>query len=212
MKILIVPAIIAQTQHELDEMLENVPILARRVQLDVMDGIFVPNTSLNFPFELPPNGFEYEAHLMMENPLDWVEENAHKVDIVLLHVETLTDIDMAINAVKMKDTKIGLAVVPKTPNEVIIPHLSKLDELLMMTVVPGSYCKGEEEFSHVSLEKIKQIRKINKTIPIEVDGCVDLKTVRLAKDAGANIFASGSFIIKSSDPERAIKELENAVM
>ena len=212
MKTLIVPAIIAKTQHELDEKLENIPVLARRVQLDVMDGIFVPNTSLNFPFELPPNGFEYEAHLMMENPLEWVEENANKVDIVLLHVETLTDIDMAINAVKMKDTKIGLAVVPQTPNEVVIPYLRKLDELLMMTVVPGSYCKGAKEFSPVAHDKIRQIRQINQTLPIEVDGCMNLETARLARDAGANIFASGSYIIKNNDPEKAIKELENAVM
>ena len=69
MDLLIIPAIIAKTQSELDAMLDKVRGKCRRVMIDVMDGEFVPNTSLDFDFRLPTD-FEYEAHYMVKNPLD----------------------------------------------------------------------------------------------------------------------------------------------
>ncbi len=84
MKTLVVPAVIAETQRELDELLDRVKDKVERVQIDVMDDEFVPNTSLKFDFELP-TGFEYEAHLMVMKPLDWIRKNADKVDIVIKH-------------------------------------------------------------------------------------------------------------------------------
>ena len=68
METLIVPAVIAKKQSELDEMLDKIKGKVKRVQLDIMDGEFVPNMSLDFDFELP-SGFEYEAHLMLQKPL-----------------------------------------------------------------------------------------------------------------------------------------------
>ena len=108
MDTLVVSAIIAKTQTELDGMLGRVRGKIKRVQLDVMDGKFVPNTSLNFDFKLP-TGFEYEAHLMVNKPLEWVKKNADKVDIVIMHVETLKDIGAAIDYVENKGVKVNLA-------------------------------------------------------------------------------------------------------
>ena len=70
METLVVPAIIAKTQSELNGMLDKVREKIKRVQLDVMDGEFVPNTSMNFDFKLSA-GFEYEAHLMVKKPLPY---------------------------------------------------------------------------------------------------------------------------------------------
>jgi ribulose-phosphate 3-epimerase len=187
MKTFIVPAVIAKTQIELDDMLNRVKKKVQRVQLDIMDGKFVPNTSLNFNFKLSTS-FEYEAHLMINEPLGWVKENADKVDIVIMHVETLKDIGGAIDYVK-----------------------KKIDGLLVMTVEPGSYCI-KKEFRPEPLKKIRRLRTIDKVIPIEVDGCMNPKNAKLARDAGANIFASGSYIFKSDNLDMAIKELENAVV
>ena len=73
MRSLIVPAIIAKEQSQIDTMLDKVKGRAKRIMIDVMDDLFVPNTSLDFDFKLP-TGFEYEANLMIRNPLDWVRE------------------------------------------------------------------------------------------------------------------------------------------
>ena len=76
---MIIPAIIAQTQEELDIAIHKVTNLAPRLQLDIMDGCFVPNQSLDFDFQLPQKE-TYEAHLMVTNPLEWIHKYGHKVD------------------------------------------------------------------------------------------------------------------------------------
>jgi ribulose-phosphate 3-epimerase len=209
MDTLVVPSIIAKTQTELDGMLGRVRGKIKRVQLDVMDGKFVPNTSLDFDFKLT-TGFEYEAHLMVKTPLEWVKKNADKVDIVTMHVETLKDIEAAIDFVKEKAVKTDLALIPKTELGAITPYLKKIDGLLVMTVEPGSYCI-KKEFHPEPLQKIRELRKIDDTIPVEVDGCMNPENARLAKNHGANIFASGSYIFKSKNVGRAIRELKDAV-
>ena len=207
MDTLIVPAIIAKTQSELDAMLDKVRGKAKRVMIDVMDGKFIPNTSLDFDFKLPAD-LEYEAHIMVEKPLDWIRENAEKVDIVILHVETLDDIGGAIDYAKSMDLKIILALKPETKLDAVLSHLREVQGILIMTVDPGRY---GGKFLPETFEKIEKLREIDATIPIEVDGGMNPKNARLARDSGANIFASGSYIFKSNNIDKAIKELEDAV-
>jgi ribulose-phosphate 3-epimerase len=209
MKPIIVPGVIAKTQGELDEMLKKVEGTAKRIMLDVMDGEFVSNTSLDFDFKVPADSnFEYEAHLMTRTPLEWIEKNGNKVDIAVMQVETLEDIGKAIEVAKGKGLKVILALNPETGLDRILSYLDAIYAVLILTVNPGSFCV---EFLPETLEKIKNLREIDKKIPIEVDGCMNQENARLAKDAGATIFASGSYVMKSDDPERAIKELEEAV-
>ncbi|MEE8401546.1 MAG: hypothetical protein V3R86_05290 [Candidatus Hydrothermarchaeaceae archaeon] len=207
METLIVPSVIAKTQEELDGALEKVKGKAKRIMIDIMDGKFVSNTSLNFDFNLSPD-FEYEAHLMVNRPLDWIEKYASKVSIAVMQVETLDDIRKAIEFAKNRGLKVTLALNPETGLDVVLPYLREIDSVLILSVHPGSYCV---EFLPETLEKIKELRKIDKIIPIEVDGCMNPKNTKLARGAGANIFASGSYIIKSDNVDNAIKELSLAV-
>jgi ribulose-phosphate 3-epimerase len=209
MKTLVVPAVIAKSQNELNTILNKITGKVKRVQLDIMDGKFVPNTSLNFDFKLPRN-FEYEAHLMVKEPLKWIQKNIDKVDLITVHIETLTDIKLLINYVKNKKAKINMALIPQTELQTLTPYMEIIDGILVMTVNPGSYCI-KKEFNTEALQKVRQIRKINATIPIEVDGCMNPKNVKLAKKSGANIFASGSYIFKSENIDKALNELKNAV-
>ncbi len=207
MKTLIVPAIIAKTQNEVDNMLSTVRGKAERIMIDIMDGKFVPNTSLMFDFKLPTS-FDYEAHLMINDPLDWVKVNGYKVNLAIFHIESLNNIEEAIEVAKKIGIKTSLGLRPETKLDLIVPYLEKIDGVLIMTADPGSYCV---EFLPESLEKIKALRKINDTIPIEVDGCMSPKNAKIAREAGANIFASGSHIFKSDNVEKAIRELKKAI-
>lgn len=207
MRVLIVPAVIAKGQDELDEMLDKVKGKVKRIMLDVMDNKFVPNSSLEFDFKVPM-GFVYEAHLMVTNPLEWIADNRDKVDIAILQVETLEDIGGAIVFAKEKGLKVTLALNPDTGLDSILPFLDEIDAVLILTVNPGSFCV---EFLPETLEKIKRLREIDKDISIEVDGCMNPENAKLAKEAGATIYASGSYVLKSADPEKAIKNLEDAV-
>lgn len=203
---LIVPAMIAKTQLDLDALVNRMKSIVGRVQLDVMDGSFVSNTSLQFNFILP-KGLEYEAHLMVEKPLEWIEKHSQKIKIAIMHVETLRDIESAIDFVRKKEINVYLSLRPETPAEVVLPYINGIDGVQIMTVDPGNYC---DKFLSEPLKKISKIRKISSTIPVEVDGCMNPETIKLARQAGANIFATGSYIIKSSDVGKALRELQQA--
>jgi len=205
MEPLIVPAIIAQSQGELESMLGLLRGKVDRVMLDVMDGVFVLNRSLDFQFTLPED-FEYEAHLMVVEPLKRIGGLAGKVGSIILHVETLEDVRAAIECVKNLELKVILALNPETGVDKVEPYLGEVDGVLVMTVAPGRY---GGRFLPETLVKCRRIRKMHGTIPIEVDGGMNPENSRAARKAGATIIASGSYILKSDDVEHAIKALSN---
>ena len=106
---------------------------------------------------------------------------------------------------KSKNKKIGIAICPETPVECIKNYLGSIDQLLIMAVKPGFY---GSKFLPETTDKIKQAREINHNLDIEADGGIDLNTIRLAAKAGANMFVSGSYIIKSNDAKKAVEELK----
>ena len=199
---MIIPAIIAKTQEELDHAIHKVKGLTPRLQLDIMDGCFVPNQSLDFDFQLPKKE-NYEAHLMVTNPLDWIQNHGHKVDLILVHIESCQNPQEIINQLKEKK-RIGFALNPETPLEKIIPFIEYIDQVLVMTVNPGFY---GSPFVPETLQKVQTLRKLKPHLDIEVDGSINNKTIIHAYENGANLFVSGSYIMNAKNPRARIDKL-----
>jgi len=204
----IIPAIIAKSQSELEEKIKKIKNFVEVVQLDVMDGKFVPNNSNDFDFKLPATNLHYEVHLMIENPEDWIEKNLMKVDTVLVHIESCDKPERIIELVKNKNKRVGFVLNPETYVNEIRDFLGELDQVLIMTVNPGFY--GSPFLSEM-VDKISEIREIFPNLDIEVDGGVTDKTIKIVEDAGANMFVSGSYILKSDDVEKAVNKLKRII-
>lgn len=204
----IIPAIIAKNQKELDERINKVIEYVDTIQLDIMDNKFVPNSSLFFDFNLPKFEGEFEAHLMVKNPAEWIKKYAGKVDTILIHMESDYKPDEIIETVKDLDKKIGFVLNPETSIEKLKPFLDKLDQVLIMTVKPGFY---GSPFIPETLDKIKKLREIKPDLDIEVDGGITDKTITLVDEAGANLFVSGSYIIKAENIKKAIEILREKI-
>ena len=194
----VLPAIIAQNQQELDQMLNKIPF-AENIMLDLMDGKFVGATSLDFPMTLP-EGPRYQLHIMAIDPIKRVKELPPQIDTVILHAETLDSISEAIKITKERDLDLFIALNPETSISVVEPYLDQLDGVLIMSVNPGQY---GAKFLPDQLIKIRKLREKSQEINLEVDGGMKDSTIGLAIAAGANMIASGSFIMKSKDPEAA---------
>lgn len=187
-----------------------------RFHIDIMDGHFVPNLSFgpqlveDFKREFPMT--DAEIHLMSDNPDDLVPAFVNAgADLVELHYEAMSEkkLDYWLDYLISNDVKTSLAINPDTPSDVVSKFALKLDQVLVMTVHPGF---GGQKFITDSAEKIKQVREIvGPDTAIEVDGGVNDQTIKIAKDAGADIFVVGSYLYKDGNIANQVRKLEKVI-
>ncbi|MDD5339704.1 MAG: hypothetical protein PHV13_00460 [Candidatus ainarchaeum sp.] len=207
MEPVVIPAILAKSREELLRRISQVNGLVKEIQLDIMDGEFVPNRTIGMDdlAAVPAlQNAKYEFHWMVKEPEKWIAK-VPGPHLHLVHVETIRSFDAIENAVKKSGGRLGLAINPETPLEKLLPFASKAQRILIMTVHPGfsgqSYITAMEK-------KIRQLRRKFPSIDIEVDGGVNLDTVRGAYAAGANVLAAASAIFAADDIKAAIDALK----
>ena len=170
---------------------------ADRIQLDVMDGVFVPNLSFGIPIVKAARRattLPLEAHLMIVQPERYLADFAAAgSDTIIVHQEVSPHLDRTLHAIKELGKQAGVAINPSTPVETLNEVIELLDLVLVMTVNPGF---GGQRFIESTLRKIRQLRQIlderNPACEIEVDGGIDESTIRAAYDAGATVFVAGT--------------------
>ncbi len=205
----IFPSIIARSQQELDTLLQKLEGVAETLHLDVVDGKFAPNHSLDFKFVLSPKyKFTYNAHVMAKAPEKWIKRNLWKVQLAIPQFKEVHDKKGYIRWMRRERKAVAFALSPETKAEELIPFAKDIDFVLVLTVHPGFY---GAEFLEEELQKIRRIQKLNQGIKVIVDGGMDPATVPLAVKAGADYVVSGSFISKSEHPLNAMRELERAI-
>jgi len=188
---------------------------AQSVQIDVMDGHFVPNITVG-PIVIESLRKEtsifLDVHLMIENPLKFAAEFAKAgADLLTLHYEACPQPLEAIQAVKKLGVRVGMAIRPKTSVDVFYPLLKELDLALVMTVEPGF---GGQAFMPDMLEKVRVLRQRLGPIcstQIQVDGGINAKTAPLAAQAGADSMVAGSAVYGASDVPRAFRDLQTLI-
>lgn len=184
------------------------------LHLDIMDGKFVPNTTQGVSLLKDINSFDFvfDTHLMVNDPINYIKEFADAgSDIITFHFESCTNVEEVINKIKSYGIKCGISIKPKTDPKVLLPYLSKLDQILIMSVEPGF---GGQKFMEDSLEKIRyfdELRNNNDeyTYQIEVDGGINLDNVSKVRAAGANIVVMGTALINSCDKKNVISKVED---
>ena len=148
------------------------------------------------------------AHLMMQEPLVFIQKNIQKINLFIPQLEIISDLEQYIIWMKSKNQKVAFALKPETSINRLKLYLRQVDFLLVLTVHPGFY---GGKFIPVSLKKILQIKKINPKIKIIVDGGMNPHTIPLAQKAGAEYFISGSYTTKAEKPKERMKLLEKAL-
>jgi ribulose-phosphate 3-epimerase len=186
------------------------------LHLDIMDGHFVPNISFGpavVSAVRPLARLFFDVHLMCSKPEILLEPFARAgADQMNIHVELGERVATLIWRIKALGKKVGLAVNPPTPVILAQPFLEQIDELLIMTVVPGF---GGQSFIYETLPKIQQARAWREErrlkYHIGVDGGIDFKTSGECAHAGADAFISGTTLFKQRSLTAAVRKMRKVV-
>ena len=206
----LIPAILVKTKKKLVRELNQVKKDVKTVQIDIMDGRFVRNKTIQAEdFEGIKKRLKYEVQLMVKNPIDYLDAwKKAKANLIIFHIEATKnkkDVFNLIKEIKKNKMKVGIGINPKTSAEKIKHFLKKIDLALVMTVQPGA---GGRKFMPLMLKKVAKIRKWNKQIDIEVDGGINKNNVCDCILAGANNIVAGSGIFKKSNIHKAIIDIK----
>jgi ribulose-phosphate 3-epimerase len=204
-KIDIVPSILSADFARLGEQVQEASQSgAGRIQVDVMDGHFVPNITVGpliveaiRPFSTVP----IEAHLMIEHPELYIPQFAKAgADYIIVHVEACVHLHRTVQQIHAEGKLAGVAINPATSLTTLEEILPYADMILVMTVNPGF---GGQEFIPTMLPKIRRLKAMMEEhhvdLDIEVDGGIHEATIADAVAAGANLLVAGSAVYGTPD-------------
>lgn len=208
MKVEVIPAILAYDRRELLDRIRRVKPYVKTIQLDVMDGVFVPNLTMPLrDMNGLPDGVEYEFHWMVLQPDRCISEIKGK-HTHIVHYEVLIQgkdtFEKVSEAVKKSGGRLGIAINPETSVKEAFPLLNKVDYILVMSVRPGF---SGQKYLPSAEGKLSELRKLFKDKDLEVDGGLNKETAYKAAMAGANKIAAASAIFSALDVKGAVKEL-----
>lgn len=184
------------------------------IQIDVMDGRFVPN--INFGPGVvasirPITNMMLDVHLMIIEPEKYIEDFVKAgADRIIVHQEACLHLHRVLQIIREFGVKSGVTLNPATPVDMIEDVLELSDFVQVMGVNPGF---GGQKFIHSQLNKIRVLKSMLEDrgldVPIGLDGGIDLETAPLVVEAGATVLVAGSSVYNS---EGSVKENVKALL
>ena len=220
----IIPAILPHSFEELEDALSRLCGVTREVQLDVVDGHHA--AAVTWPLDggksraqferiaaqeegLPFwEDFDFEVDLMLKDPLSalhaWTSAGVARI---VIHADSDCALEVAQAAREEGVVGVGIALRCDAPPAALAPFHGLYDYVQVMGIATVGY-QGQPPDER-ALALVRQLRALYPDLMIQVDGGVRKENIRALRDAGVNRLIVGSAILKSSDPARAIKELQS---
>jgi ribulose-phosphate 3-epimerase len=214
---IIAPSILSADFSRLGEEINAVVAAgADWIHLDVMDGHFVPNITIGPPVIKSLRrltDLHFDVHLMITQPERYLEDFAEAgANTISVHAEVSPHLHRTLHEIRRLGCQAGVVLNPSTPPEHIEYVLEEADMVLLMTVNPGF---GGQKFISAMIPKLIKLRqaidRLPKKVTIEVDGGVNLHTIKTLAQAGADIFVAGSAIFGTPNYRETITAMRDLI-
>ena len=208
----IVPAILTADKQDLKKKLAAVKTFAKKVQIDVADGVFVKNKTLAVSeFGVFEEGLAFEIHLMVSDPaasvaaLESVLPGRSQGHLVIFHAEAVADAASVLQMIKKWGFKVGLAANPATPVKALTPFIDMADMILFLSVKPGF--QGRLLVPSVLVKAADFKKKYPKKI-VGLDGGITEENLKSAATTGVDEIVVGSAVWQAKNPKEEYNKLK----
>jgi ribulose-phosphate 3-epimerase len=202
----VVPAVLTEDPKALESMLRSAKTFTDYVQIDIMDGKFVPSRSVNWEqVGAVKTRIKWEVHLMVEKPErqleNFLKAGASKA---IFHYEATSVPEQVITIARKLGMEVGIALNPETSVAKILPLTGLLDSVLFLSVHPGFY--GAKFIPEV-LIKIKELRQSRPELEIGIDGGIKDNNIAQIAKTEVNVVCVGSAVFLQPQPAEAYRKL-----
>ena len=213
-KTLIAPSVLAADFANLQRDIEMINTSdADWFHIDIMDGVFVPNISFGMPVlrDIVKHATKtIDVHLMIVDPDRYISTFKNLgADILTVHYEACTHLHRTLQAIKAEGMKAGVALNPHTSISLLEDTIQDIDLVCLMSVNPGF---GGQSFIENTYKKVMALKELitskGANTIIEIDGGVTNKNATQLASAGADVLVAGSYVFKSENPTKTIKDLK----
>jgi ribulose-phosphate 3-epimerase len=198
--VIIEPSILSADFARLGEQAQEVEAAGLQIiQIDVMDGNFVPNLTFGPDVVKALRSvvkMKLDVHLMIVEPQRYLHQFVDAgADRLIVHQEACLHLHDTLQTIRKLGVQVGVTLNPGTPIQALEEVLALVDVVQVMTVNPGF---GGQAFIQSQLSKIRRLKQMIEnqklTTPIAVDGGIDVNTSSLVVEAGATILVAGSSV------------------
>jgi ribulose-phosphate 3-epimerase len=209
MESIICPTVLAYDEADFAAQIKRVSPFAKRIQIDLMDGVFSSPASVSLDKIWVPHHIETDIHLMYQNPMDHLEKLLLlKPHMVIIHVEAMIHHMHFAAELHKEGIDAGLAILPDTPVANIEQIINSFDHLLIFSGNLGHF-GGTADLG--LLRKVQEARQHHPDLEIGWDGGVSADNARQLAEGGIDVLNAGGAIQKASDPSAAYNSLVQSI-
>lgn len=205
----ICPTVLASDAHDYQAQMNKIVSFAKRVQIDLTDGVFAPTPTVALEQVWSPEGLPIDLHLMFKNPNEQLDE-AIKLNpnMIIVHAEADGNFIKLADKVHKKGIKVGVALLAKTSTHVIKPSLPEIDHVLIFS---GDLGKFGGVADPDLLGKVKQLKEWKQSLEFGWDGGINDTNVQQLANGGIDILNVGGYIQNAPDPKAKFDKLNSLI-
>lgn len=206
---IVCPTVLSDSIDDYNAQLNRVSGFAKRIHLDMADGVFAPSKTIDIRDMWRPDNIDVNLHVMYQEPHKYLDDMlALKPKVIIVHGECSSDLRALANDIHQAGVQFGLALLADTPVETIKPYLDITDHVLLFAGTLGSH-GGVARMD--TLVKAKELKDLKPSLEIGWDGGVKAENAATLVAGGVDVLNAGGAIQHAEDPKAAYEKLQSLI-